>query len=237
MKVEGGRFYSVDPLADQFAAWTPYHYVHNNPVILTDPTGMKADTSIVTTQNGQELFRWDDGSTENTFYSRMDEVTVKPTAQTIDTDNSSVNSNLLTGGDIMAGSLLYSLNRNIEKKTPMLMRDQAVTKGHINSLKYNLFGNVSLRRQSVINLRNITKVGGPLVGFGGVAYNSQYQSNLATGFDAGAYGLSFMKGGFGYTMLYTMGKTAVTNFWNMTPEEQYQTANPYWYGTSNLSKK
>lgn len=34
----------VDPLADQFAGWTPYHYVHNNPVRLVDPTGMSADT-------------------------------------------------------------------------------------------------------------------------------------------------------------------------------------------------
>ncbi len=33
----------MDPLADDAPAWTPYHYVHNNPVILTDPTGMSAD--------------------------------------------------------------------------------------------------------------------------------------------------------------------------------------------------
>ncbi|WP_353120424.1 RHS repeat-associated core domain-containing protein [Myroides odoratus] len=35
-------FLSVDPLAEEFPAWTPYHYVHNNPMNLIDPTGMSA---------------------------------------------------------------------------------------------------------------------------------------------------------------------------------------------------
>ena len=35
---------SVDPLADQFAGVNPYHYVHNNPIMLIDPTGMAADS-------------------------------------------------------------------------------------------------------------------------------------------------------------------------------------------------
>ncbi|RNC85962.1 MAG: hypothetical protein ED557_04125 [Balneola sp.] len=37
-----GRFMQIDPLSDQFAGWTPYHYVHNNPLNLVDPTGMSA---------------------------------------------------------------------------------------------------------------------------------------------------------------------------------------------------
>ena len=37
-----GRFGQVDPLASEFAGWTPYHYVHNNPISLIDPSGMSA---------------------------------------------------------------------------------------------------------------------------------------------------------------------------------------------------
>src|SRR5690606_30830328 len=36
-------FVSVDPLAEQFMGWTPYHYVHQNPINLIDPTGMSAE--------------------------------------------------------------------------------------------------------------------------------------------------------------------------------------------------
>jgi RHS repeat-associated protein len=40
---ELGRWHSVDPLASDYPSWTPYHYVHNNPIVLIDPTGMSAD--------------------------------------------------------------------------------------------------------------------------------------------------------------------------------------------------
>ena len=36
-------FVSVDPLAEDFAGWTPYHYVHNSSVNMVDPTGMEAE--------------------------------------------------------------------------------------------------------------------------------------------------------------------------------------------------
>ncbi|WP_245725300.1 RHS repeat-associated core domain-containing protein [Paenimyroides marinum] len=44
-------FISVDPLAEKFTGWTPYHYVHNNPVNMIDPTGMEADHIIVNENN------------------------------------------------------------------------------------------------------------------------------------------------------------------------------------------
>jgi RHS repeat-associated protein len=40
---ELGRWHSIDPMASDFPSWTPYHYVHNNPIILVDPLGMSAD--------------------------------------------------------------------------------------------------------------------------------------------------------------------------------------------------
>ncbi len=38
-------FISVDPLAEQFVGWSPYHYVHQNPINLIDPTGMSAESA------------------------------------------------------------------------------------------------------------------------------------------------------------------------------------------------
>ena len=33
----------VDSLAEKYPGWTPYHYVHNSPINLIDPTGMEAE--------------------------------------------------------------------------------------------------------------------------------------------------------------------------------------------------
>ncbi len=46
----GARYYmpelsiwsAVDPLADETPSWTPYHYCHNNPIVLVDPDGQSA---------------------------------------------------------------------------------------------------------------------------------------------------------------------------------------------------
>ncbi len=64
-----GRFLQIDPLADQFPTWNPYHYVHNNPINLIDPTGMFAmkidgiETKFVDEQ-GNTLIETKDGSDE-----------------------------------------------------------------------------------------------------------------------------------------------------------------------------
>lgn len=50
----------VDPLAEKYPGWTPYHYVHNNPVNMVDPTGMEADGWIQwSTRNGDKQMTYD----------------------------------------------------------------------------------------------------------------------------------------------------------------------------------
>ncbi|MEO0727209.1 MAG: RHS repeat-associated core domain-containing protein, partial [Bacteroidota bacterium] len=42
-----GRFLSIDPLAMTYAAWSTYHYAADNPVLITDPTGMAWSSSNI----------------------------------------------------------------------------------------------------------------------------------------------------------------------------------------------
>ena len=57
------RFLGVDPLAGDFPSWTPYHYVHNNPLRYIDPTGMRAEETDDWVYGASRGIYWDEKAT------------------------------------------------------------------------------------------------------------------------------------------------------------------------------
>ncbi|MEM7574970.1 MAG: RHS repeat-associated core domain-containing protein [Bacteroidota bacterium] len=67
---EVGRFLSVDPLAEEFGAYSSYSYVLGNPVRLVDPNGeapSAPEDIIVTDSKGNYLFLLEDGKSGYTI--------------------------------------------------------------------------------------------------------------------------------------------------------------------------
>jgi hypothetical protein len=52
------RWLSIDPLAHKFAAWSPYNFVMNNPILMVDPDGREPIKPLVgTIQQAIEFYR------------------------------------------------------------------------------------------------------------------------------------------------------------------------------------
>ncbi len=52
-------FVSVDPLAEQFVGWSPYNYTMNNPLNMTDPSGMAPEPPDWIYNKKDDTYHWD----------------------------------------------------------------------------------------------------------------------------------------------------------------------------------
>jgi hypothetical protein len=221
------RWYSVDPLADQFAQYSPYNFCLNNPIKFVDANGMAA-TSTHTDSLGNVLAVFNDG--DNGVYKHDG----NSTAASVTKDHSKKNTS--AGGTKMGETEYWDEFINPDNNKPEgridfgQTWDKAIDKLHDDALDMDLMG---IAKEShlhgALDLKNNTEYAphGPMTG---KLYNGKYMSARSAGnFLAGANGRSGTYFGC-YISLLTYMKLA-----GALQQNQYSTGNAvkiFFLGTS-----
>jgi len=66
---ELGRWHSIDPLAEKYDSYSPYHFSGNNPILFIDDNGM--DWYSYTDDDGNDHYKYQDGSDEIKGYTNI----------------------------------------------------------------------------------------------------------------------------------------------------------------------
>ncbi len=110
-----GRWMNVDPLAEDYPGWTPYHYVHNNPLNMIDPTGMSAEWVPQVNEDGSTSYIAEAGDNAETFASQYGLSQDKAEAITGTTGNNEIAEGTeISGGKVkqVTGSEVLKLDLN-----------------------------------------------------------------------------------------------------------------------------
>lgn len=95
------RFLSLDPLAADYASWSPYNYVMGNPISLIDPTGRNSDYY----QNASGEIKWFDNTASSVVDQSMTSWTNIGTAYAAFNGTSlTLNYQTNTGGNLVPAS-------------------------------------------------------------------------------------------------------------------------------------
>ena len=173
------RFLSVDPAANEYPEWSPYHYVHNNPLKYTDPTGMRVDSTY--TLSGGVLSATSGEGGENNHTVTVVNEDISPAMNGHQEDYTFEGSTTgLTREELALGIIgavaeieqqriaSYVKSRGFSGSPP----GQKLNSGRINSLRYD-GGYGVYRGRNVPRLNNFMKAGAAGVSLYGYANTAQ----------------------------------------------------------------
>lgn len=122
-----GRWLSPDPLAEEFPEWNPYHYVHNNPINMIDPTGLAAEWVPTVKEDGSTAYIAEAGDSAETMSSQYGISQSNAEAITGTTGNTEIAAGTEISGESVknvTGSDVLKLDLNSKLATDQRVFDQ-----------------------------------------------------------------------------------------------------------------